>query len=84
MNEIVTPPAPLTVNGFDNRGGDEVGFGFFYFSDGLRVAYTTIEGVVADATGGWDPITPEHEELAKAKLKELQDAGELPSAKQGE
>ncbi len=54
----------LHVQNRDNRGGDDVQFGFVYFSDGRRVAYTSLDGVHEDATGGWEPVTPTHIRLA--------------------
>jgi hypothetical protein len=38
----------------DNPEG--VHYGFVYFNDDRRVAYTD-EGVEANATGGWGPVT---------------------------
>lgn len=53
----------------DDRGdGGEYHFGFVYFVDGKRVAYTTEHGVVADVTGGWGAITSEHVREAKKYL----------------
>lgn len=57
-------PVPVT---YDNRSGSkEFAYGFVYFNDHQRVGYTTADGVVADATGGWDPIT-------SAQVKEAED-----------
>lgn len=61
---------PLQVTDSDNRGTQEVPFGFVYFSDDRRVAYTG-SGVVADATGGWGPVTSDHVRLAEQYLVEL-------------
>lgn len=60
----------LTVESIENRGNSEVAFGFVYFSDGTRVAYTSTDGVRKDVTGGWDEIADEHVSLAQAALKE--------------
>lgn len=59
----------LQVTGYDNRGDGEVAFGFVYFSDERRVAYTTNDGVVADATGGWPAVTATHVRLATEHLR---------------
>lgn len=67
MEQRITQPE-LTVVNYDNRGGAEVAYGYVYFSDGTRVAYTSLDGVAADATGGWEPITDRHEQLAKVYL----------------
>jgi hypothetical protein len=53
----------------DNRGSEDVQFGFVYFEDDRRVGYTTASGVVPNATGGWGPITPEHVRAAVEFLK---------------
>jgi hypothetical protein len=61
----------LEVTGFDNRSGEEPGgvmFGFVYFSDELRVAYTNSRGVLGNTTGGWPPVTTTHVRLAKEYL----------------
>jgi hypothetical protein len=50
----------------DNPEG--VHYGFVYFNDDRRVAYTD-EGVEANATGGWGPVTAEHVRLAKEYLE---------------
>jgi hypothetical protein len=60
----------LTVQSVENRGGDEVAYGFVYFSDETRVAYTSTEGVQKDVTGGWDDVTDKHVRLAEQALKE--------------
>lgn len=56
----------LTVTGTDNRGTDEVPYGFVYFSDGKRVVYSGTD--VHEGTGGWEPVTEEHRELAREYL----------------
>lgn len=60
----------VEVDCSDNRGTAEYPFGFVYFTDGRRVAYTGEHGVVKDATGGWDPITNEHVTKAEWHLRE--------------
>lgn len=65
----------LTVEGMDNRAGDNpqgVAFGFVYFSDGSRVGYTNNKGVFP---GNWYaeeglPNTRRHADLAVAALRE--------------
>jgi hypothetical protein len=62
----------LKVTSHENRAGENsenVSYGFVYFSDETRVAYSTEAGVVKDATGGWDPVTDTHVRLAKAHLQ---------------
>lgn len=70
----------LHVTEYDNRGsslddiasdttGEETAYGFVYFSDGRRVAYTSTQGVVADVTGGWPPVTATHVKLATEHLR---------------
>lgn len=54
----------VQVDSYDNRGGDEVAYGFVYFTDGRRVAYTSSNGVVGEVTGGWPGITADHESAA--------------------
>jgi prolyl oligopeptidase PreP (S9A serine peptidase family) len=62
----------LSVSSVENRGGDEVAWGFVYFSDDTRVAYNTnMGGVQEGVTGGWDEVTPEHVKLAVAALNEM-------------
>lgn len=61
----------LEAVSFDDRIGpnpEGVHAGFVYFNDHRRVAYTD-EGVQADVTGGWAPVTAEHTRLAKAFLE---------------
>lgn len=53
----------------ENRGNSEVAYGFVYFEDGTRVAYTSLDGVAADATGGWEPITDRHADAATTYLR---------------
>lgn len=63
----------------DNRGTDDVPYGFVYFSDGLRVAYTgnrvgdeygtTMTYEITDTSGGWGPVTETHRRLAGAYLR---------------
>jgi hypothetical protein len=55
--------------GHDNRGDDEIAYGFVYFDDERRVAYATGQGVVQDATGGWDEVTDQHVKVAEEYLK---------------
>jgi hypothetical protein len=57
------------VADYENRGGSEVAYGFVYFEDGTRVAYTSLDGVVQDATGGWEPVTERHAKAAASYLK---------------
>jgi hypothetical protein len=64
----------LMVTGHENRGDAEVAFGFVYFNDDSRVAYSTPQGVVADATGGWAAVTDTHVRLAEEYLR----ANEVP------
>lgn len=62
------PSSSLKVTGYDNRSGEGPGgvmFGFVYFSDECRVAFTNSKGIVSDATGGWPAITATHAKLAK-------------------
>jgi len=64
-------PSSLAAIGYDNRSGEGPGgvmYGFVYFSDELRVAFTNSAGIVADATGGWPAITATHAKLAKEYL----------------
>lgn len=62
----------LSVAYHEPRQGGEnpqgVHFGFVYFNDGKRVAYTD-QGVVADATGGTGPVGPDHVRLATEYLE---------------
>jgi len=62
----------IKVSHADNRGDDEMQFGFVYFTDGRRVVYITREGrqiVPPEAsTGGWAPITSSHVRAAQAAL----------------
>lgn len=57
----------------DNRGGGDYAYGFVYFNDDRRVAYTSSpdEGPVVHSgvTGGWDPITLNHVKAAEKFLK---------------
>lgn len=62
----------LKVENMDNRGGDEVSYGFIYFNDGTRIVYA--DRTVHDGTGGWDPITREHRELAQKHLDAYHEA----------
>jgi hypothetical protein len=62
------PKSSLKVTGYDNRSGEGPGhvmFGFVYFSDDCRVAFTNSQGIVSTATGGWPAITATHARLAK-------------------
>lgn len=59
----------LLATGYDNRGDIEVAYGFVYFSDGRRVAYTSTDGVVTSATGGWPAVTGEHVAVAEEYLR---------------
>jgi hypothetical protein len=62
----------LTVTHHENRAGENpenVAYGFVYFSDGTRLAYTSFDGVAADATGGWEPVTKAHEKAAEEYLR---------------
>ena len=52
----------------DNRGDDRVTFGFVYFDDGRRVAYEGEQGAILSATGGWEPVTEVHVEVADRYL----------------
>lgn len=71
----------LLATEYDNRGsspdeiaadttGKATAYGFVYFNDGRRVAYTSRAGVQGDATGGWQPVTDTHVRLATALLRE--------------
>jgi hypothetical protein len=60
----------LKVTHHDNRGTAEEPYGYVYFTDDRRVAYTKEEGVTDDVTGGWDAIYPTHVRLAKKYLGE--------------
>lgn len=60
----------LEVTYHDDRAGDNpegIHFGFVYFNDDRRVAYTD-EGVEADVTGDRRHVTATHVALAKAYL----------------
>jgi hypothetical protein len=59
----------LKVVSHDNRGEDDVPFGFIYFNDGRRVTYVCSE--VRNGTGGWDSITPAHKRVAQIYLDRL-------------
>ena len=58
------------VTEHDDRGDSGYLFGFVYFSDGRRVAYTSTHGVVSDATGGWGAVTAAHAKAAEDYLNE--------------
>lgn len=65
----------LQVESHDNRGTDEVPYGFVYFNDNKRVSYAahpdTAGGPrVTGGTGGWSPITRTHVRLATNYLIE--------------
>lgn len=64
-------PKPI-VTRHDNRSSrPEAAYGFVYFNDDRRVAYTTKHGIVTDATGGWDgAITGAHVDAAYEHLKD--------------
>lgn len=55
----------LQATSHDNRGSDEVPFGFVYFNDDRRVAYAH---KVTFGTGGWPRVTAEHVRLAQQYL----------------
>lgn len=59
----------LAVTGHDNRGTEDVPYGFVYFNDDRRVAYTSEHGVVERATGGWGVVSAAHVKAAKDYLK---------------
>jgi hypothetical protein len=62
----------LKVTDVENRAGqnpENVAYGFVYFNDNTRVAYTSMDGVQADATGGWEPVTDNHVQAATAELQ---------------
>ena len=59
----------LEVTFVENRGGNEVAYGFVEFNDNRRVGYTSTEGVDRDATGGWGDVTDLHVRLATDALK---------------
>lgn len=59
----------LKVDAYDDRGTDEVHYGFVYFTDETRVAYATRHGVT-DSTGGGPAITEKHRRLAENFLNE--------------
>lgn len=68
----------LKVTGRDNRGGSDdpaEQYGFVYFNDESRLAYTSDEGVT-DVTGGWGEVTSTHMQLARRFL--LKDGVVLP------
>ena len=64
----------LRVTEMDNRGTKDIDYGFVYFSDGLRVTYTStktgenLEYHVGESSGGWGPITETHKRLASEYL----------------
>lgn len=59
----------VEIDSRDNRAmSDEFAFGYVYFKDGRRVAYT-YNGVEGDITGGWEAVTSAHVEAAESFLK---------------
>lgn len=57
---------------YDNRGDSAYAYGFVYFNDDRRVAYTSgPEGgqVHIDANGGWGEVTTVHAKVAEEYLK---------------
>lgn len=65
----------LKVTHIENRGDDEIRYGYVYLSDGHRVLYRTVEGkqVVTRSSGGWyagEPNRHEHTTTAQDALDE--------------
>ena len=64
----------LRATGADNRGDDEHPFGFVYFSDNMRVIYTStkhgdgIRYTIGEGSGGWGEITDAHRRIAAEYL----------------
>lgn len=58
----------IQVTGYENRGDAKTQYGFVYFSDDTRVAYTSFSGVEGDATGGWGAISEQHVKAATEYL----------------
>ncbi len=62
----------VRVTGHDNRGDENIQFGFVYFDDGTRVGYATDIPYRPPVwqTLGWE-ATPEHVRLATEYLTDL-------------
>lgn len=64
----------LKVESIDNRGDNEVPYGFVYFSDNARVVYAYTPGGETHGahkeSGGWGPVTDTHVRLANKALAE--------------
>jgi hypothetical protein len=56
----------IEVTGYDNRGSQDVPFGYVYFADGTRVCYA--QGDVWE--GNWGSVANEHFIAAAAFLAE--------------
>lgn len=65
----------LRAESADNRGTEDVPYGFVYFTDGMRVAYTgnrNADGMtyeITDTSGGWGPVTEIHRRMAREYLE---------------
>jgi hypothetical protein len=56
----------LKVDGIDNRGTNEVPYGFVYFTDGLRVNFAKGRGVGSGSN--WGAVSSRHRKLAQDAL----------------
>jgi hypothetical protein len=68
----------LKVDGVDNRGDEEVAFGYVYFTDGARISYhnttdpqtgETTWNVGGSGGGHWPELEEWHEERALTHLR---------------
>lgn len=57
----------IRIDGHENLGGEEVAWGFVYFSDGGRVAYSSVRGVTQGITGGWHDVAITDSHVAAAE-----------------
>jgi hypothetical protein len=64
----------LKIESWENRGDDEVPFGFVYFSDGSRVVFTDKE----IRSSNWGTITERHLVLARDLLARENVMGHRP------
>lgn len=63
----------ITATHHDNRGTEDVPFGFVYFDDGKRCAYARGVGEhdgVSTGTGGWPEVGMDHVHEAQRYLRE--------------
>ena len=76
----------LKIDGVDNRGNEEIAFGFIYFNDGTRISFhNTSDKDTGEArwnTGGnggsgWPGIEEWHQERAQSHLR--QHGARMPS-----